>query len=85
MNSDGCSRGNPGLSGGGGLVRDSHENFVFGYSEPLGTMTSLQVELCELLLGVQYCIARGYLDLHLEANSLTLVRIVQGDGACPWQ
>mgnify|MGYP004714311617 CR=1 FL=1 len=85
LNSDGYSRGNPGLSGGGGLVRDRHGNFVFGYSGHFGTLTSLHVELRALLLGVKYCIARGFLELHLEANSLTLIRLVQGASTCPWQ
>ena len=85
LNSNGCSLGNPGLSGGGGLVRDCLGNFVFGYSEHFGTMTSLHAELRALLVGVRYCIAREYLELHLEADSLTLIRIVQGVSACPWQ
>ena len=28
---------------------------------------------------------RGFQQLHVEADSLTLIRIVQGDSACPWQ
>ncbi|XP_027152134.1 uncharacterized protein LOC113752202 [Coffea eugenioides] len=85
LNSDGCSRGNPGRSGGGGLVRDSRGNFVFGYAEPFGVITSMQAELRALLWGVRHCVIRGYLELHLEADSLTLVQIVQGTSACPWR
>ena len=70
---------------GGGLVRDSREKFVFGYAEPFGVITSMQAELRALLWGVRHCVIRGCLELHLEADSLTLVHIVQGTSACPWR
>ncbi|XP_071933770.1 uncharacterized protein [Coffea arabica] len=73
------------MSGGGGVVRDCHGNFVFGYSEFFGTMSSLHAELRGLLVGIKHCMDRGFQQLHVEADSLTLIRIVQGDSACPWQ
>ena len=27
----------------------------------------------------------GYLDLHLEADSLVLVKMIKGEHACPWR
>ena len=48
-------------------------------------MSNLHAELRTLLVGVKYFIAQGYQELHVEAYSLTLIRIVQGDSACPWQ
>ncbi|XP_071914144.1 uncharacterized protein [Coffea arabica] len=45
----------------------------------------MQAELRALLWGVRHCVIRGYLELHLEADSLTLVQIVQGTSACPWR
>lgn len=43
------SRGNPGLSGGGSLLRDLQGRFIFGYSCFFGTLSSLQVELKALV------------------------------------
>ncbi|XP_071921742.1 uncharacterized protein [Coffea arabica] len=43
------------------------------------------LELRALLVGVKYCIARGFQELHVEADSLMLIRIVQWASACPWQ
>ena len=58
---------------------------MFGYSEHFGTMTSLQAALRALLLSIKHCVARGCLELHLEADSLTLIQVVQGISACPWR
>ena len=37
------------------------------------------------MFGVKQCADRGYMELHLELDSLTLVRIILGDHACPWR
>nr|XP_027096109.1 uncharacterized protein LOC113716006 [Coffea arabica] len=84
LNTDGRSLRNPGVSGGGGVLRDSQGDFVLAFSCSLGFITSLHAELKALAHGVQQCIARGYLEVHLEVDSLSLVRIISGDQACPW-
>ncbi|XP_071909708.1 uncharacterized protein [Coffea arabica] len=85
LNVDGCSRGNLGLSGGGGLVRDCNGEFVFGFSERFGLLTSLRAEMRALLVGIKHCIARGFLEIHLESDSLSLIRMVRGESVCPWE
>nr|XP_027064499.1 uncharacterized protein LOC113690699 [Coffea arabica] len=85
LNTDGCSLGNPGRSGGGGLLRDCHGGFLFGFSCYFGITTSLHAELRALVYGVRQCVARGYTQLHLEVDSLTLVQILSGGHACPWR
>ena len=52
LNLDGCSRGNPGRSGGGGLFRDSDGRLLLAFSCYFGEMTSLQAEIKALLHGV---------------------------------
>ena len=84
LNSDGCSRGNPGVSGGGGMLRCLEGRFLLGYSCFFGEMTSLQAELKALIYGVRLAIACGYSDLHLESDSLVLVQVIQGKARCPW-
>ena len=85
VNTDGCSLGNPGQSGGGGVVWDSRGGFLLGFACFLGITTSLHVKLKALVYGVNQCIAKGYLALHLEVDSLSLVRMISGDHACPWR
>lgn len=85
LNSDSYSRGNPGLSGGGGLLHDSKGAFVFSLSYYFGSLTSLHAELKALVFGVQLCLAQGYTELHIEADSLVLVQMMQGCCACLWR
>ena len=66
LNSDGYSRGNPGISGGGGLVHDWNGNFMFGYSCFFGSLTSLLAELKAMAFRVQQCLSRGFLDCILN-------------------
>ena len=77
LNSDGCSRGNPGISGGGCVVRDRDGKLIFGYSCFFGSLTSLHAELRAILFGVRLCVAQGLHGLHIESDSLSLVRILQ--------
>ncbi|XP_027171657.1 uncharacterized protein LOC113771254 [Coffea eugenioides] len=72
------------LSGGGGVVRDSEGGFHLAFPCFFGVATSLHAELKVLVHGVGQSVARGYLDIHLEVDSLSLVRIISGAQACPW-
>ena len=38
-----------------------------------------------LLFGVRLGVSRGFVKLHLESDSLVLVRIIQGKVQCQWQ
>ncbi|XP_027169555.1 uncharacterized protein LOC113769293 [Coffea eugenioides] len=84
LNSDGCLRGNPRRSGGGGLFRDSDGRVLLAFSCYFGEMTSLQAEVKALLHGVQLVIARGLANFHLESDSLVLIQLIQGRAKCPW-
>nr|XP_027071629.1 uncharacterized protein LOC113696407 [Coffea arabica] len=84
LNTDGCSLGNPGRSGGGGILRDSAGFFRLGFAGYWGETTSLHSELKALLFGVKLCVTQGFCCLHLESDSILLVQMVTGVGRCPW-
>ncbi|XP_071918762.1 uncharacterized protein [Coffea arabica] len=84
LNTDGCSLGNLGKSGGGGVLRDASGELVFGFSIPLGEVTSLQAEAKSLIYGVQQCVLRGFSSVQVEVDSLLLANILQGKLKCPW-
>ncbi len=42
LNNDGLILGNPGLAGGGGVIRDSLGNWVGGFSRSIGITVSLR-------------------------------------------
>lgn len=85
LNTDGCSLGNPGNSGGGGILRDSHGEFQMAFAVGFGVMHSFQAELKVLLFGVRLVVERGFHRLHLELDSLTLIRMLSGEMECPWK
>ena len=82
LNSDGCSRGNPGMSGRGGMIQSCARRILLGFSCFFGELTSLQAELKALLYGVRLALDRGYCELHIESNSLVLVQIIRGTARC---
>ena len=53
FNTDGCSLDNPGFSGEGGLLRDSQEAVLFGFSCYFGVITSLDTKLKAVVFGVK--------------------------------
>ncbi|KAL0293316.1 UNVERIFIED_CONTAM: putative ribonuclease H protein [Sesamum radiatum] len=42
LNTDGASKGNPGISGAGGILRDQLGKVIFAFQEPLGNATNTQ-------------------------------------------
>ncbi|XP_027076981.1 uncharacterized protein [Coffea arabica] len=85
LNTDGCSKGNPGLGGGGGVLRDSHGIPLIGFSAYLGETTCLSAEARALLIGIQTCIHRGFENLYIQSDSLVLIGILQKRIHCPWK
>ncbi|XP_071923161.1 uncharacterized protein [Coffea arabica] len=61
LNIDGCSKGNPGLSGGGGILRDGSGKFIFAFAGCFDVATSLQAEAKALALGLSLCVQRNFL------------------------
>ncbi|XP_027077095.1 uncharacterized protein [Coffea arabica] len=84
LNTDGSSLGNPGRSGGGGVLRNSSGVFLLGFACYWGVIPSLHSELKVLLFGVKLCVMRGFFCLHLESDSSLLVQMVKGISRCPW-
>ncbi|XP_071939020.1 uncharacterized protein [Coffea arabica] len=85
LNTDGCSKGNPGLGGGGGVLRDSHGIPLIGFSAYLGETTCLSTEARALLIGIQTSIHRGFENLYIQSDSLVLIGILQKRIHCPWK
>ena len=76
LNTDGASLGNPGLAGGGGVIRNHLGDWVGGFSRAIGVTTSVQVELRALKDGLNLAIDLGILNLEIEMDSLVAVQCV---------
>ncbi|XP_071917134.1 uncharacterized protein [Coffea arabica] len=84
LNTDGCSKGNPGMSGGGGVIRDSDGHLVFAFSAFLGEETSLRAEILALLIGLRLCVGRGVATPFVQSDSAVLVGVLQRRFHYPW-
>lgn len=52
LNTDGCSKGNPGLCGGGGIIRNAKDLMIAAFGSPLGINTSNMAEAGALNIGI---------------------------------
>ena len=73
LNTDGASLGNPGKSGGGGLIRNSQGNWIKGFSRPIGFTTSVMAELWVLRNGLYLAIQLGINFLEVELDAKVIV------------
>ena len=53
---DESSLGNPGYSGGGGVVQDSFGNVLVGFPLAFGIRTNMEAEAMALLEGIKLCL-----------------------------
>uniref|UniRef100_A0A2N9H5A8 CCHC-type domain-containing protein n=1 Tax=Fagus sylvatica TaxID=28930 RepID=A0A2N9H5A8_FAGSY len=76
LNTDGSSLGNPGLAGGGGVIRNHLGEWVGGFSRSIGFTTSVQAELRALKDGLLLAIDLEILNLEIEMDSLVAVDLI---------
>jgi hypothetical protein len=57
---DGCSHGNPGRSGIGGLLRNGSGNWIIGFSGFIGLSSKVIVELNTIRFGSLLARSKGY-------------------------
>ena len=76
LNTDGSSLGNPGLAGGGGIIRNHVGDWVGGFSRAIGITTSVQAEFRALKDGLNLAIDLGIFNLEIEMDSLIAVELV---------
>ena len=77
LNTDGTSLGNPGLAGGGGLIRNEKGDWVKGFARVIGTTTSVAAELWALRDGIRLCIALKLQVVVIELGSKLAVDLLK--------
>jgi ribonuclease HI len=60
LNVVGASKGNPGLSGNGGIIPYGHGRFFHAFAKAIGTATNMEVELLALIQGFNEYAERGF-------------------------
>lgn len=85
LNTDGCSKGNPGPAGGGGLVRDSKGHVLLAFSHYYGVAQSITAEVRAILDGLRYCLASGIHVNYIESDSQIVVNVLKNQSVVPWR
>ena len=75
LNTDGSSLGNPGLAGGGGLIRDEMGSCVVGFSRNIGVTSSFEAELWALRDGLSICVDKNYSAIEVELDAKAIIDI----------
>nr|POF01551.1 putative ribonuclease h protein [Quercus suber] len=71
--------GNPGMDGGGGLIRNESGEWVKGYARAIDYATSVVVELWVLKDGIQLCISLKVPALVVELDAKLVVDLLKKD------
>ncbi|CAL5386690.1 unnamed protein product [Camellia sinensis] len=85
LNSDGCSKGNPGPAGYGGLFKDERGAWVHGYHGRLEEATSLEAELWGVYRGLTIILEKGMRDIVIETDSIQMVKLLHEDSSPTFQ
>lgn len=80
LNTDGSSRGNPGPSSFGGLIRDSKGRWLCGYMGKMegGLYTSLEAEMWSIYNGLHLVAEKNLSRLLIETDCETVIGLVVG-------
>nr|POE67414.1 putative ribonuclease h protein [Quercus suber] len=76
LNTDGSAQGNPGLTRGGGIIRDSHGNWISGFARAIGIASSLAAELWAVRDGLQLCSTLALEAVEVECDALVAVSLL---------
>lgn len=76
VNTDGSSKGNSGIGGGGGVARDSSGSFIFAFTVSFGIVTALEAEAYAMLKALEIFRERGYKNAVMETDSRVLYFIL---------
>ncbi|CAN6708744.1 unnamed protein product [Malus baccata var. baccata] len=75
---DGASKGNPGQSGAGAVLRAEDGSAVFRLREGVGIATNNVAEYRAVILGLKYALEKGYKHIRVKGDSKLVCMQVQG-------
>ncbi|KAL0291297.1 UNVERIFIED_CONTAM: putative ribonuclease H protein [Sesamum radiatum] len=84
LNTDGASKGNPGISGADGILRDQSGKVIFAFQEPLGNATNNQTELSAIYRGLQICFSRGLHKIWIETDATAVIKLISAPQRGAW-
>lgn len=85
FNVDGCCKGNPGTTGGGGMIRNYNGEMIKAFAEFYGQGNNNLAEAKAMLYGVKLCCNCGFSKVIVESDSMLIVNLVNQRMKPPWQ
>ena len=76
LNTDGSSLGNPGLVGGGGLIRDKDGAWVVGFARNIGISSSFIAKLWALRDRLLICVHRNFNAVEVELDAKAVIDVL---------
>jgi ribonuclease HI len=76
---DGASRGNPGPSAIGAIIKDEQGRLIAAISQPIGQATNNQAEYKALIAALERAIRLGLLEIDIRSDSELLVKQIKGE------
>lgn len=84
LNTNGCSKGNPGSAGGGGIIRNSDGSFILAYMENYGVCSNNIAEANVILQGVKICNMKGLVNVSVEVDSQLIINMINHKVKSSW-
>ncbi|XP_060211629.1 uncharacterized protein LOC132639169 [Lycium barbarum] len=84
-NTDGASRGNPGLNSYGFCIRDSNGDLDYAEAQQMGIATNMEAETEAIKQALKFCKQHNFQQVQLETDSLVLLNILQDTWITPWE
>ncbi|OVA05198.1 Ribonuclease H domain [Macleaya cordata] len=71
---DSCSKGNPGFSGAGIVIRNHRGNTLAAMSIGLGICTNFMVDTLAIILGMEWAFDQGWSNVWIASDSMAAIR-----------
>lgn len=84
VNTDGASRGNPGRSAIGYVLRNEEGDLTYGYGREVQEGTNSEAEAQAILEAMRFCIDNDYILIELHTDSMMLKNVLHGEWKIPW-
>ncbi|KAL0361556.1 UNVERIFIED_CONTAM: putative ribonuclease H protein [Sesamum radiatum] len=84
LNTDGASKGNPGIFGAEGMLGDHLMRVIFAFQEPFGDTTNTKAELQAIYRGLKICTDKGYNNIWIETDAKTIIKLISTPRQGAW-
>lgn len=84
-NTDGASKGNPGISVCAFCVRDDKRDLIYARAKGLGVTTNTQEEMKAIKETLHYMQEKAFNKVTIKTDSLVLMRMINKQWKVPWE